>query len=323
MISIIIPVYNAEKYINECVASVINQNYSDFECILVDDGSTDGSAELCYKWAKRDKRIKIIHQNNSGVSIARNKGIEHATGEYIVFIDSDDYVNISYLSDMICETNDNIDLVISGYRPFPQIKDNNITFLYQSNIIELTEKHIHHFVEINKKSLLYGPCAKLYKSSIIKNNHIIFDPNLSLGEDLHFNYAYLKYCKFLYTVSKANYNYRVNISNSLSKKIRENLFEICYKEWNTLKDFYISKKMWNTTSQEYLYSLLWGFIYDSIFQYTLLPQKNIKYISNILKTPEIKNLKSFYNIYPCKNWIKNAIIYKQSWIFYLYFKLIK
>ena len=100
MISIVIPVYNAESYLDECVSSVISQTYQDWECILVDDGSTDGSADICDKWCAKDCRISVIHQENRGVLTARNQGIEKAKGDYITFIDSDDWVNSEYLADM-------------------------------------------------------------------------------------------------------------------------------------------------------------------------------------------------------------------------------
>lgn len=101
MISIIIPVYNVKLYLDNCIQSVIQQSYTDFECILVDDGSTDGSSEICDQWAEKDNRIIIVHQPNGGVSSARNKGLEQAKGEYICFIDSDDWVDVDYLSAMI------------------------------------------------------------------------------------------------------------------------------------------------------------------------------------------------------------------------------
>ena len=161
----------------------------------------------------------------------------------------------------------------------------------------------------------------MYKTEIIKKHNITFNPNLSLGEDLYFNYEYLSHINSLISIPYTNYNYRVGNSESLSKKIRYNLFELCYNEWHTLKKFYIKKNMWNSISQTYLYKLLWGFIYDSIFQYPLLKQKKNQYISNILRTPEISDLKSYMSLYPCSKWIKRAIINRQAWIFYCYFKL--
>ena len=94
-ISIIVPIYNTKKYIDRVVNCLINQTYHNLEIILVDDGSTDGSSMLCDKYKKKDNRIKVIHQKNSGVSVARNVGLKHATGEYIGFVDSDDYISLN------------------------------------------------------------------------------------------------------------------------------------------------------------------------------------------------------------------------------------
>ena len=124
MISIIIPVYNVKLYLDNCIQSVIQQSYTDFECILVDDGSTDGSSEICDQWAEKDNRIIIVHQPNGGVSSARNKGLEQAKGEYICFIDSDDWVDVDYLSAMINNLKEKeTDLIICGLTQ--EFKDRN------------------------------------------------------------------------------------------------------------------------------------------------------------------------------------------------------
>ena len=101
MISVIVPVYNAAPYLDQCIESIVKQTYTDWECILINDGSTDKSGEICDKWGKFDSRFRIIHQINQGVSATRNRGIKESKGEYIVFIDSDDWVSPNYLKDMI------------------------------------------------------------------------------------------------------------------------------------------------------------------------------------------------------------------------------
>ena len=117
LISIIMPVYNAEKYLNRSIESIMNQTYNNIEIILVNDGSTDNSLEICTSYQEKDNRIKLINQANKGVSFARNKGIDEATGDYIMFIDSDDYVEKNMIEDMVSKiTEDDIDLVISGIK---------------------------------------------------------------------------------------------------------------------------------------------------------------------------------------------------------------
>lgn len=133
MISIIIPVYNVKLYLDNCIQSVIQQSYTDFECILVDDGSTDGSSEICDQWAEKDNRIIIVHQPNGGVSSARNKGLEQAKGEYICFIDSDDWVDVDYLSAMINNLKEKeTDLIICGLTQ--EIQRRELHRLYTSTV---------------------------------------------------------------------------------------------------------------------------------------------------------------------------------------------
>ena len=118
-VSVIIPIYNSEKYLHECLDSVINQTYKDIEIILVDDGSTDKSSSICDEYAKKDERIKVFHTSNNGPSHARNIGIDNATGEYIVFQDSDDYIELNMIEDTVKEAlKSDSDLVISGHKTF-------------------------------------------------------------------------------------------------------------------------------------------------------------------------------------------------------------
>ena len=118
-ISIIIPVYNKEMYLEECLDSVINQTFADFECVLIDDGSSDSSGIICDKYQAKDKRIKPIHTKNNGVSHARNVGIENAAGEYITFVDSDDILSPDYLESLICAIqNSQADIVIQALYKF-------------------------------------------------------------------------------------------------------------------------------------------------------------------------------------------------------------
>lgn len=315
MISVIIPVYNVEKYIDECIQSVINQTYSNFECILINDGSTDNSGTICDKWAEIDRRIKVIHQTNQGVSSARNVGINYSSGEYITFIDSDDYIESDYLehfTEMILKTNS--ELYLSGLSKF-HINGNIINYAPNTTTDFLLDiSNIDLFIDLNQKYLLYGPVAKLYVSNIIKTHHIQFPLNYEYGEDLIFNYQYLKFVNYIYCKNKAKYHYRIlDNSNSLSSKIRDNQFNIDYKQWLILKDFYISKNLWCHKSKELLYKRLWGIIYDNIIN----NQKKITYtkIKQTLSIPDIKDLKTYKDVFKCSGWIKFAIIHRCCTIF--------
>ena len=216
MISIIIPVYNVAPYLDQCLESVINQTYTDWECILVNDGSTDNSGDICDSWAQKDNRIHVIHQNNSGVSVARNKGLDIARGEFITFIDSDDWIDKFFLESMFKHSKDS-DLVVSGLiRNYQNSTTAEYTPLY-TEYFPINEHQIDKFVDLNKKSLLFAPHEKLYRADIINTYHIRFTIGCNYGEDLLFNYEYLQYVKNISTIAIALYHYRV-LENTLSTK---------------------------------------------------------------------------------------------------------
>ena len=228
LISIIVPVYQVKEYIERCVESILSQSFRYYELILVDDGSTDGSGEVCDELALKDSRIKVIHQNNSGVSAARNIGIDNASGDYIIFIDADDYV-----SPLLCEhlldsfqNNDDIDLVIAGYV-------NEYVKRQRKVVLEVSEVYgIDDFKKcfdvFYKKGLLNSACAKLYKSRLLKN--IRFDNNVSMGEDLLFNLQYYSQCNNIAFLNEADYFYNLTNMQSATKKYNEKYFD-CYKKY--------------------------------------------------------------------------------------------
>ena len=203
MISVIVPVYNVEKYLEQCIQSIVTQTYSHFECILVDDGSNDGSGEICDIWQQKDNRIIVIHQKNQGVSAARNRGVAEAQGEYIAFIDSDDWVEEDYLMSLFIPMNENIcDLSVVG---ITSDYDNGISIKSVGPIgkINVSSQNSYEFIELEKKFLLFGPYVKLYKKSIIDQYNIKFNSKFSFGEDLLFNYEYLNYVTSIYVTDRA------------------------------------------------------------------------------------------------------------------------
>lgn len=319
MISIIIPVYNVAHYLEQCLESVINQTYNDWECILIDDGSKDNSGEICDKWGKIDSRFRIIHQINQGVSAARNRGIKESRGEYIVFIDSDDWVSPNYLKDMTDTFQS--DLIVSGVI---RHHSNNIESIYepsQNHTFKLNNEGVRYLVDLNEKFLIFGPCAKLYKTSIINKYHIKFPTGTSLGEDLEFNFHYLEHVNNITTIQSNNYHYRIQTTNSLSTQIRENQFEQDYKQWMIQKKFYIKNGIWVHYSKVLLFRRLWEIIHDGIFRYPKLINANINYLKFIKSIPEIEDLKDYENLYPCSQWIKWGILNKCYILFYGYFLL--
>lgn len=321
MISIIIPVYNVSQYLNECIRSVVNQSYKDFECILIDDGSSDGSEIICDQWEQKDSRIKVIHQLNQGVSKARNRGIAEAKGEYIAFIDSDDWIAPNYLNELFQPIEKyNIDLVVCGL----QQHYNNGTFKnysYKTGIIKIEKQFTNEFTDINKKFLFFAPSIKLYRKKIIQEQKIHFPLAYTYGEELLFNYNYLEYVKTIYIVDQCLYHYRVIGNGTLSSIKRINQFEIDYAQWKILKDFFQRKNLWNDYSISYLYHRLWWCMYDAILSFPeRLKGKSIKYklqyIKQIVNITEVKQLPQYIKDIHVPQWIKTCIcqrMYRLLW----------
>lgn len=233
-ISIIVPFYNAECFLDECIQSVLNQTYRDFELILVDDGSTDGSKEVCRKYCDiekydTDRMVKYIFERNSGVSVARNTGIEYSKGEFISFLDADDFLDENYIERLIrTQEKYNTDLTMCTY------------FNYKSN--GFLEKRVSFeqdiYVKGNqiKRELipkiffndylqpLANPICRLYRKSIIVDNNILFNEKLKFYEDRLFNYVYMHNISDFYYIDEALY-YRYVHSESAMHKYRENIYE--------------------------------------------------------------------------------------------------
>lgn len=215
-ISVVIPVYNAEKYIGRCIDSVLNQSYHNLDIIIINDGSTDISGEICEDYAKKDMRITVVHQINAGVSSARNVGIENAKGEYICFIDSDDWVESTYIEDFFYNNLNEVDLCIQGYVVDYESKkpSRNVKFLKSEVCFGKDIYRVFKYAEINY--INNSPCWKLFKVGIIKENDLLFDENISYGEDHLFVLNYFLYVNSVRSVLKEGYHYEQKVSDSLT-----------------------------------------------------------------------------------------------------------
>lgn len=324
MITVIIPIYNVKPYLNPCLQSVANQSYTDFECLLIDDGSTDGSGEICDGWAKDDSRFHAFHQTNQGVSAARNKGLELAEGELVTFVDSDDWIDKDYLSAMMSQQKSGrTDLTVSGITCEFENRASQSFIPRHTDCFELEESGFDSFLDLHRKYLLYGPYTKLYRRDIIRRHDVKFDADCSYGEDLLFNFQYLKHVRHISSVSQSNYHYRILGGGTLSSMFRADMFDLNYSQWKIMQTFYIGKRLWNQKSQALLYRRLWGIIYDGIFLYPRLDKKDSNYIKRILSIPEIKQLRKHQNEFGCSNWIKQAILSRADKLFFLYFTFTK
>lgn len=293
-VSVIIPVYNCSRYLSRAVDSVINQ--SDFfenEIILVDDGSTDGSGDICDKYASEYDNITVVHQKNSGVSVARNNGILKAEGEWVFFLDSDDYVLDNGFSVMLNQGE--ADIICANY-------DSNVSDL--SNFESTFSPGIHRVCDVREKlnwilassnQFFYSCWSKLFRLSIIKENGIEFPAGRKYAEDMVFVFTYLLHCETLSLVSEKAYFYYVNEGNATSVVVDSfdvvNFIFVWKSEY--FKGIDCNKDQvgsWLTSS--YLYKAFCSIKTAAVH---MKAWESIRYISEILNTD------MFYSLYVSSN----------------------
>ena len=329
MISIIVPIYNAENSIRECIDSVIYQDYSNIELILIDDGSIDRSYEICKEYENKDKRIKVHHQSNLGVSSARNKGMSMANGEYIFFLDSDDRCEnvLNYCIDVIKK--ENVDLLIGGTDYY---KNNKFLVSEKANLFGeeykiysgnsknllnrwVMERNIADFPELlvsSKKTIrIGGVIAKLIKKKSIGD--LKFIEELGYSEDLVFMYELLKNINKLAVLSKPiyRYNYREDSAtnskyNPKIIKFNRELSKYIYKISTEYNDIY-EHSMYEKILEIYWNSIIHGITYNSNDKFYKKVHKisnEFKYYSYMLKKIKINDVRKTENkfiLLLCKN----------------------
>jgi len=223
LISVIIPVYNAEKFLHKSIESVINQSYKDIELILVNDGSTDGSEMICNNYAVADKRIKLVSQKNSGPAAARNTGIRYATGDLAFFLDADDLIEKNALEILAEKYNQyQPDLVMANFSKLEnngKIIKQSVSFYpdgdpFEQRIKELSKTdivaYVRHFLKHPSNHLISYCWGRLYKLSIIKNNNIFSREDMRLFEDFVFNLDYLSHTNETVFVNESLYTYTMH-----------------------------------------------------------------------------------------------------------------
>lgn len=218
LINIVIPVYNKEKTIRKCVDSILDQTYTNYRVIIVDDGSTDKSAEICEQYC--DKRIKVIRQENLGVSGARNTALNCLEGDKLVFVDADDFVSPSYLQNLLDYAQ--YDLVVQGYNICLEDGFVRGVMLPESRKVKLNEFSKIIF-DMKYYRFLTMPWNKLFDINLIKKNRISFR-NINLGEDVCFVFDYIQNAKTIIFTKDANYNY-VQTSGSLTRRDIPDIWE--------------------------------------------------------------------------------------------------
>ena len=240
LISIIVPVYNSKAHLECCVTSILNQSYKQFELLLIDDGSSDGSSGLCDELSQKSEKIRVIHKENGGVSSARNAGLDMASGEYIVFVDSDDVISNNYVETFI-ESSHKGDLIL-GMIEDVYFDDTGSIIKRHTRNVDAPDCGILADEYYKLLELLRVPVVKLYKRDIIEVYHIRFDENLSVAEDQVFNFAYYKHIKTYSLEPRSVYKYyhQYNSSSLSSTKTKKTFESELYKlrvEYDFIKDY--------------------------------------------------------------------------------------
>lgn len=310
-ISIIVPVYNVEKYLNKCVDSIIKQTFTNWELILVDDGSTDNSGLLCDKFVKKDKRIRVIHKKNGGLSEARNYGIDMSKGNFLIFVDSDDYIDKNMCSILLKKLKENNADIVSCN--FYKVFDNKIllnSMFVKGEKIFLKDEILREYF-LNLFPDIFATWNKIYKKELFVNNEIRF-PIGRLHEDIATTYKLYYYANKIVVINKPLYYYvqrKSSIMNNISNK---NIIDSI----KVLKDF---KKFINRIDRKEYKSLLQ---ITSIKMYIsccdwIICQNKINDISIKIALNDMR--KEVLNI--CNNIKDNKYIDKKYFLKYILLKL--
>lgn len=261
LVSVIVPVYNVAKYLPSCIESILSQTYRDFELLLIDDGSTDGSIEICKKYAQKDNRIKVFKKENGGVSSARNLGINNCLGEWVSFVDGDDYVGKQYLSNMLMTIQQkSIDLVVAGFYRVDDTTTHNIIdkWAYQKGVINAQNIT---FKQLENLTFWGVSVSKLFRSAIIRQNRLLFS-DIPLKEDVLFLFEYINCCRLIRLTTHNDYYYiqrngsALNSNLSFKQRIlRQKLFRkevlSLHLSRPIIKEFALHNGEWSIISESY------------------------------------------------------------------------
>lgn len=225
-ISVIVPVYNAERTLHRCVDSILAQTCRDFELLLINDGSTDGSGKICDEYAAKDARIRVFHKGNGGVSSARNVGLDEARGEWIAFCDSDDWVDAEWLEIFFGKLGYNVGMVIQGFFPHGKQWNYKTGLDYYGAVEEC-------ILKLSENNILGYLWSKIFKKSIVMQRHLKFDSEIAFREDELFCLKYMEGISCICSVSKQGYHY--SMPNYATKYSHCNYFDIFMKNFLVLE----------------------------------------------------------------------------------------
>ncbi|WP_029511401.1 glycosyltransferase family 2 protein [Croceivirga radicis] len=320
LISVVVPIYNSEKYLDRCLKSISNQTYRNIEIILINDGSVDNSLNICKGYEAKDTRIKVFDIVNQGVSNARNLGVNQATGEYIQFIDSDDFLEPNYIQTLFNTIQDDPNELVACSITSKDLNEVLIDKWTVGNaMLNLLAPNKELFLELIKKFLLFGPVNKLYRRNIILDNHIVFDKTISYGEDLLFNFEYFHHISKIYLTDNTSYFYVHDNPNSLSKRLDFDKLGLAKKIHYTLLSFFERIGVNDKESLEVLYSRLFDYYYNTLFSLSenteLSLVQKYKRMGKLFNEESLQNSISHLNQSNYPSWILFAIKRKSPLLF--------
>lgn len=291
--SVIIPVYNAESKLKRCIESILNQKFSDYEIILVDDGSADNSAKICREYSEKFDKIKFISKANGGASSARNCGLDYAKGDYILFVDSDDYVSESYFEAVgkNCLA-DGLSVFTYSFLSGSGVKKRNITpdLLNETNSLFTTSKLLI------LSRLINSPCAKVFSRLLIEKNNLRFDEKMPVAEDFIFCLAYLFLCKTVSIKNESVYFYDITNASSLVHSRKKGLIDIYPYVFDTASDS-VKKSCFNDREKYELLRIVDKLHTDSFITCVMEEQKDSDLSLGEVLSEIRKMCKKFYSEY--------------------------
>lgn len=275
IVTIIVPIYNNEKHIKKCLDSLLSQTYKFLEIVLVDDGSTDSSLKICNQYMKKDDRVIVVQKQNEGVASARNEGIKIAKGNFLVFVDSDDYIENNMIESLLDMVNrKDSDLGICNYFY------NNVTKLKE----DISKEEIYRLI-LDKRYFRGFVWNKIYKTEIIKKYNIRFDNDIFIGEDYLFNCKYIEKCNKISYTNQKLYHYVCNYESVLHKALDKKHLTII-KAYDKIVKIY---KDVTPKNLKYLYISYIKICCNIIYRNTLIKEKlDIKSI--YIKRKEIMSI---------------------------------
>lgn len=288
-ISVIVPVYNAERYLHSCIESIIAQTFSDFELLLINDGSKDNSGDICNKYVEKDSRIRVFHKENGGVSSARNVGLDNARGEWVAFVDSDDTLDINFIQKSLYNIPDFVDIVFLSWA-----KKKKGKVVYEKILPDVVYDSNNLHKAFCETDIVYMgiPWGRIYKMDVIKKYKIHFDISLPISEDRLFFYEYIIHSHGILLSSYIGYFFRITYNGLSSKKHSQKLNELRINKLNiAVKKI---KENYELSPKEYF-----PFWFQQLIYLSLLMSASVKRIFNPF-TRYILYKRIFYSHFDCQ-----------------------